>query len=65
VEHEIVAVLCLGKEQPMLAAVVLAFVFGEERGEVGQPLYPPPSAPVKQRENRKRGVAAQELTVVT
>jgi hypothetical protein len=38
VEHEIVVILYLGKEQPMLAAMVLAFVFGEERREAGQPL---------------------------
>jgi len=38
VEHEIVAILYLGKEQPMLATLVLAFVFGEERREAGQPL---------------------------
>ena len=38
VEHEVVAVLDLGEEQPVLAAVVLTLGFGEERSEVSQPL---------------------------
>jgi hypothetical protein len=38
VEHQIVAVFHLGKEQAVLAAVVLPFCFGKERSEVSQPL---------------------------
>src|SRR5260370_39227216 len=38
VAHEIVPILGWGKEQPMLAAMILAFAFSEERRETGQPL---------------------------
>src|SRR6267143_634322 len=36
-EDEIVAVLHLGKEQPMLAAGLAAFFLGEEGGKGGEP----------------------------
>ena len=37
-EHQIVAVLHLGKEQPVLAAMLFAFAFGEVGRKVRQPL---------------------------